>query len=210
MRDVERLREKLEFSLDGKQAWALGFLALLLLGGAFTVGLMVGRRSAPEPQAASGDLAALDVVQKPTPAPVKVDPPPPAPEPVKETPVDKPAQGRAPTVVPPAHPPTVVPPPPTPVKVATPVSVALTPPPKEVGNFTVQIGASQDRDEAARMEKKARGAALKPYVVEADLGAKGTWYRVRVGAFKDRKAADDYRRDVERELRAPAVVMSTK
>jgi len=88
--------------------------------------------------------------------------------------------------------------------------VALTPPPKDLGNFTVQIGASQDRSEALRMENKARAAGLKPYVVEADLGAKGTWFRVRVGAFKDKGAADDYRRDVERELRAPAVVMASK
>ena len=86
----------------------------------------------------------------------------------------------------------------------------LTSPPKDVGNFTVQIGASQDRADALRMENKARAAGLKPYVVEADLGARGTWYRVRVGVFKDRSAADDYRRDVERELRAPAVVMAAK
>ena len=56
----------------------------------------------------------------------------------------------------------------------------------------------------------ARAAGLKPYVVEADLGSKGTWYRVRVGAFKDKAAASRFRTDVEREMRGPAVVMASR
>ena len=60
------------------------------------------------------------------------------------------------------------------------------------------------------MESKARAAGLKPYVVEADLGRKGTWYRVRVGAFKDKAAANRFRTDVEREMRGPAVVMASR
>lgn len=244
MRDVERLREKLEFSLDGRQAWALALSVLILLGAAFTVGVMVGRRTAPAPQAPSGDLAAMDgaavVPKKPAPAPMKPAPvavaaaepaeaeaapavEKPAPEKAAEKPAEKhDAQGRAPMVVAPApaHAATVAPPaptkttqvapPPAPMKVASATPVTLTPPPRDVGNFTVQIGASQDRAEALRMESKARAAGLRPYAVEANLGARGTWYRVRVGVFKDKSAADDYRRDVERELRAPAVVMPSK
>src|SRR5438477_3641362 len=89
MRDVERLREKIEFSLDGKQAWALAFSALLLLGGVFTIGLLLGRRTAPAPQAVSGDLAALDGESRPQASGVRPQaaPKPAAPEgePVKET-----------------------------------------------------------------------------------------------------------------------------
>jgi cell division septation protein DedD len=73
----------------------------------------------------------------------------------------------------------------------------------------VQLGASQDRAEAQKLESRARGAGLKPYVVEAQLGAKGTWYRVRVGAFGDKDSANQFRKDVERELRTSAVVMPT-
>ena len=86
---------------------------------------------------------------------------------------------------------------------------ALTPPPRDVGEYTVQVGASQDRSEAARLEGRARGAGLRAYVVQANLGAKGTWYRVRVGAFRDKDAATRFRKDVERELRVAAVVMPT-
>ena len=49
MRDVERLREKIEVSLDGRQVAALAVSALVLLGAVFTAGLAVGRRSAPPP-----------------------------------------------------------------------------------------------------------------------------------------------------------------
>jgi len=230
MRDVERLQEKLEISLDGKQVAAMAVVALLLLGAVFTVGLVVGRNSAP-PQPAPADLAALDeahraetaqaVPSRPTPGkaeqhaagPAKPAAPPeepPAPPERRET-----AQGRPPfvhlaqataveapratAVVPAPRPAALVPAPPT----------VVAQPPRDAGNFTVQVGASQDRAEAQRLESKVRGAGLKPYVVEANLGAKGTWYRVRVGAFKDRAAADHFRKDVERELRSGAVVMPT-
>ncbi len=88
--------------------------------------------------------------------------------------------------------------------------VTLTPPPNDLGEYTVQIGASQERTEAARLEGRARSAGLKPYVVEANLGSKGTWYRVRVGAFHDKEAANRFRKDVERELRIAAAVMPAR
>ena len=220
MRDVERLREKIEFSLDGRQVWALGFSALLLLAGVFTVGLLVGRRTPPPAQAPAGDLTALDSIavrEKPAAVPARPSspvvteaaaaeparPPPPA-EPAPQKP---PEPAHAATVVSAPRPPTVVQPAPRPVQVASAAPVVLAAPPRDVGDFTVQIGSSQDRFEAQRMEKKASAAGLKPYVVAADLGQKGTWYRVRVGAFKDKDSANRFRKDVERELRASAVVM---
>jgi cell division septation protein DedD len=110
-----------------------------------------------------------------------------------------------------ARAPVVVPPPPKPVQVASIVPTpALTPPPKDLGPFTIQLGASQDRADAARLESRARSAGLAPYVVEADLGRKGLWYRVRVGSFSDKEAATRYRKDVERELGSRAVVMATR
>jgi len=254
MRDVERLREKIEISLDDRQVWALGLSALLALGGVFMIGVLLGRKTAPPPQNPAGDLAALDVaaggsgessaglqapgsrlqatakseekvVEKPAlpaaPAAEK------AADDVEADAAEKPSpekhdatMGRASAraveaprpaaTVPAARPATLVPAPPRSVQVASATPVALTPPPRELGQFTVQIGASQDRSEAQRMENRARAAGLKPYTIEADLGAKGTWYRVRVGAFHDKDAANRYRRDVERELRSPAVVMSSK
>jgi DedD protein len=226
MRDVERLREKLEISLEDRQVWALGISALLLLAGVFVLGVLIGRRTAPPAQQGSGELAAMDAAPPAVAAPVKVvaerekESPKQAERAVEATPepeavAEKPAQGRAashaaPVIIPAPHPATVVPAPQRPVTVASVAPVVLTPPPRDLGEFTVQIGASQDRGDAQRLENKARGAGLKPYVVEVDLGAKGTWYRVRVGSFHDKDSAARYRKDVERELRGTAVVMPTK
>ena len=103
-----------------------------------------------------------------------------------------------------------MPPPARPVQVASASPAPLAPPPRDLGQFTVQVGASRESAEAQRLESRAHAAGLKPYVVSADLGKKGVWYRVRVGAFPDRESADRFRQDVEREMRTSAVVMSTR
>jgi len=43
---VQRLREKVEFSLDGRRAIALAVCALLLFGTVFALGVRIGRRAA--------------------------------------------------------------------------------------------------------------------------------------------------------------------
>jgi len=214
VRDVERLRERIELSLDDRQVIALGVCALLLLGGVFAVGLLLGKKlSAAPPPSIAGDLAALDAqARKPAARPEPAAKPPAAP-PLEKAPepVEKDEPVRAASVI--ASPPrqtTVVPAPARPTQVPPPVMAVLAPPPRDLGNFTVQLGASQEPADAARLEARARGAGLKPYVVEASLGAKGTWYRVRVGSFRDKESANRYRTDVERELRTAAVVMPTR
>lgn len=256
MRDVDRLREKIQLSLDDRQIAVLAVCALLLLGGVFSLGVLVGKRlaaAAPQP-APVNDLAALDELQAATPgkppprageppraaeplkkpAPVAARPPPPAEEldrdpdeqpvpeqgkPPEETPAQaakgaaKPLPGQA--ALAPAQAataaPVVIDPPPGPRTIEpAPDRVAVTAPPRNLGAFTVQIGASQDHADAQRLESRARLAGLKPYVVEARLGNKGTWYRVRVGSFNDKDSANNFRRDVERELRLTAMVMPTR
>ncbi len=269
MRDVDRLREKIQISLDDRQIAVLAVCALLLLGGVFSLGLLVGKRlTASAPQSAkANDLAALDEQQEQAarepPPRMKVSPaaaprvvplkPPvvaetlpaeeldrdpdeqPAPEqgklpgeaspaqpvkpappsakatpPARSTPPQTNQQAQA-AIVPTPREPVQIEPPPKP-RIVEPAlkPVAVLAPPRNLGQFTVQIGASQDRADAQRLESRARLAGLKPYLIEARLGNKGTWYRVRVGAFNDKNAADNYRRDVERELRLTAMVMPAR
>lgn len=253
MRDVERLKERAEITLEGGQITAAVTSALVLLAVVFAIGVLVGKRlaAAAPPAAPVGDLAALDEQQKreasaPKLAAAAIVPNKPT-EPAAEPPAkpaedaDVPEQGKPPEELPAAKPSTTAkaapakPAEPAPLKLA---SAAPPPPkhepehelrhepeherepeprrephfgapPKELGEFTVQVGASQDKTEAARLEQRAKAAGLKAYVLEAHLGAKGTWYRVRVGAFHDKDSAGRYRHDVERELRTAAVVMPT-
>jgi cell division septation protein DedD len=244
MRDDHLIQEKIDLSLERRQVALLAAIALVLLGGVFALGVLVGRQlasaalSGPHP-AAAGDLAALDAQKDDAQLPVRQAAPVAAPAPAEPAPralsaaanpapaagqvatgsaradsaddsgrreereAKKPADARV-VVVPAPKPATIAAPKP-PARAAS--GLPLAPPPKQIGAFTVQLGASQDRVDAQRLEDRARSAGLRPYLVEVDLGPKGIWYRVRVGAFGSREAAERYRKDVERELRGSAIVM---
>ncbi len=68
--------------------------------------------------------------------------------------------------------------------------------PAATGAYVLQIGAYKSQDEADASWKAfaAKHAALltgfSPNVKQVDLGDKGTWYRLRIGAFGDKDAAN--------------------
>jgi len=148
------------------------------------------------------------------PVPAKIEPAPAKPAPVKtETPpksvaaliqqanseASKPAPKAPPPAAKPAGAPSVQ---------ATGAPRSLTPPPQVAaaapaklvapatnGSYMLQIGAFKSQAEAAAAWKtyQARHAALlsgySDNVQQADLGEKGTWYRLRVGGFADKEVA---------------------
>jgi cell division septation protein DedD len=98
-----------------------------------------------------------------------------------------------------------------PAKAATPKAPATPPPavaapkaePKQtatvipLGAWRIQLGAARDEARAkaaAQRVQKANKDLLGPLstdIVRADLGAKGVFYRMRMGPLADRAAADD-------------------
>jgi serine/threonine protein kinase len=52
------------------------------------------------------------------------------------------------------------------------------------GKYTLQVRVTQSQNEAESIGKKLRSTGAEVYVVKADLGAKGIWYRVRVGRYQ--------------------------
>jgi cell division septation protein DedD len=86
---------------------------------------------------------------------------------------------------------------------------ALAPPAKGAreGAFAVQVGSTPDRFEAERLALRFRGRGAK--VVSADVPGKGRWYRVRVGSFDSREAAERYLRELERDTGSKGYVTST-
>jgi len=139
---------------------------------------------APKPAPAPKSMAALIQQANSTPTPAKPVPATPAPamkQAVIPAPVGGPATG-------------------APRQLGAPV--AATPAPKPVaarpasgGGYVLQIGAykSQADADAAWKSYKAKHAALlsgySPDVQQADLGEKGTWYRLRVGGLGDKEVA---------------------
>src|SRR5438067_7870773 len=223
MRDEHRFREKIELSLENRHVAGIAFAAVLFLAAAFSLGLLVGKRlsSRAAVPAPVDDLAALDARQRAAAVPAR--PPPPsavraeaaetpklpdsataaaAPLPTAESSVLAPAAPARPAPVRSIAPPpgaTRVAPGARTAQVTAPQTAVLPAPPANPGKFTVQVGATQDRAEARALVVRAAKAGLRPYVAEVKLPGRGLWYRVRVGAFPDRTAADQYRKDVERE-----------
>jgi cell division septation protein DedD len=58
-----------------------------------------------------------------------------------------------------------------------------------VGRFTIQVGSFPKKEEAEQVASRLVSHGHEAYVVMADIANKGTWYRVRVGHYKDRQAA---------------------
>ncbi len=278
MRDLHKMKEKYEVSLDSSHIVSLTIVGLVVVGGVFMLGVMVGKRlSANESTAKAPDLltaldqrtAALDAVQKdasltfqeeltrPTPTPtvvaepVQVVQPKPAevkPPEAKPAVAAKPAEAEAKPAN--AKPAEAKPAEPKPIEVAE----AKLPDPKPAadvakltdeqpekppsaavptrttdagassalkdaftraqkptgttpdGQWTLQLSAYQDRAEADRYVAGLRDKGYAPYVVEANVPGKGTWYRVRMGRFGTRDAAGRYLADFKRETSIDAIV----
>ena len=59
----------------------------------------------------------------------------------------------------------------------------------KVSGYTIQVISVQTFDEALRTVRRLRDTGFQPYIRNADLGARGTWYRVRVGHYRDKEEA---------------------
>lgn len=57
--------------------------------------------------------------------------------------------------------------------------------PAHHGEFTVQVSSFQTADEAKAYASSLERKGYHPFVVTSQVTGKGTWYRVRLGSFKD-------------------------
>ena len=122
----------------------------------------------------------------PKPAAAMTTPPPAVtPPPVKPTPTPvKPTQTAAVTPPPPTKPAATTPPAPPPAA-ETPAPAVVTPAPAATGGSLLQIGSYKSEAEAnaawtAYKSKHPVVASLSSDIKMVDLGAKGTWYRLRI------------------------------
>ncbi len=56
--------------------------------------------------------------------------------------------------------------------------------------YSVQVASSPNREDSERLVQKYGEAGFQAYVMTADLGEKGIWYRVRVGNMPTRESAE--------------------
>jgi cell division septation protein DedD len=201
-----RAREKFELTLDGRQVASVVVGTLVVLAVVFMLGINVGKQLAAR-QLQSGRAGDLDALDR---APAA---PPARPEPLtfhdrltKEAPAPPPPPEAAPRPAPPPPPAPAAAPPPDPAPPARAPEEEAAPP--ALGPWTVQLAASEDRGEAERLA--ARFASLNPRIEEAVVPGKGRFFRVRVGSFETKEAAQRYLRDVARETGAKGIVAPTR
>ena len=261
MRDSHRLKEKYELSLDTRQIGTITVASLVVIGGVFFLGVVVGKKLAVEAHAsvdaqpvdllsqldkktealetvkADAALTFQDELTRRAPAPVPVVEAPKPVEPPRPVEAPKPAEvakapeAAAPTPVAVAEAPRPAPVEPTPAP-APEAKLPETPKPEPVatrthdggglkeafgkvqrtpetaadGSWTVQLSAYQDKGEADRFAAGLRDKGYAPYIVEANIPGKGTWFRVRMGRFPSKDAATRYMDDFRRETAMPAIV----
>jgi cell division septation protein DedD len=58
------------------------------------------------------------------------------------------------------------------------------------GRFTVQVAAAKEVQSAERLVAQLRSKGYPAYQLRVETADKGVWHRVRVGAFKERQAAE--------------------
>lgn len=144
-------------------------------------------KAAPKPEPAAAP-AEPDEKPEPKPEVVRVQPPPA----VKESPPPAvTASVKAPDEAKPSE-----------LKAA--IAKAQLPPP--AGSFCLQLSATQVRAEADRFAANLQDRGYAPYVVTAEVPGKGTWYRVRLGRFPSKDAANKYLQDFRRETRMEAFI----
>jgi cell division septation protein DedD len=225
-----RVKERFELALDGRQIATIVVGALVTVSAVFVLGLKMGQHLAMrQAERPAVDLSALDrapLTDAAAPAPPlayaeallnkKPAPPPPLPpHPSAAAPAAQPAQVAS------APPPAAAPveqrlaAPADPVVLAAPSSApapssaASAPSPASGASaakgFTVQLASATSRDDAAKVAGRVKSHG--PRVVEADVPGKGHFFRVRVGRFEVKDAAERFRDDLSRETGLRGVVM---
>lgn len=257
MRDSHRLKEKYELSLDNRQIVTITVASLVVLGGVFMLGVVVGKKLSADTTTAvqqPPDLLsqldkktdALDDVRADAALTFQDELTRKTPTLVAEAPVVKPVEAPKPA-------PVVESPKPATIPVGDPTAEAEAPRPVEAplaaklpetprveavatrtvdaggaglreafgkvqkapeaptpsqndGSWTVQLSAYQDRGEADRFADGLRNKGYAPYIVEANIPGKGTWFRVRMGRFGSKDQATRYMDDFRRETAMSAIV----
>jgi cell division protein FtsN len=73
--------------------------------------------------------------------------------------------------------------------------------------FTLQLSSFQDKSEAESFLGSIKAAGFHPYLTEAEVTGKGTFYRVRLGSYRSLEAANDAKSEYDKSARKAAQVM---
>ncbi len=94
---------------------------------------------------------------------------------------------------------------------ASTASVATTSAAPATGSYTIQVLSSKDKAATETALKKVQGNGFSDaYIRSADLGERGTWYRIYIGQFSTKAQADQQLANVKQKYASAFVVKATK
>lgn len=212
MKDLREIKNRYEFQLENRQLVLIfaGMVLILIL--AFILGILFGRgfSSSDESQAAS----VMEVPVKAVPAAVEVAKkseikeeslktgkddkdreelmkrldaekvPTALPEESEDKDAEKAVEPKPETVK--AEPPES----PKPTEATEKKDDGTALPASSTGPYTIQLASFREKPEAEALVAKLKKDKYPAYIIEADLGPKGMWYRVRVGHYPDMSLAE--------------------
>lgn len=73
--------------------------------------------------------------------------------------------------------------------------------------YTLQLSSFQDKAEAEAFLSSLKSAGYQPYLTQAEVSGKGTFYRVRLGSYRSVDAANDARAELDKTAHKSASVM---
>ena len=238
VRDGHRIRERYELSLDNRQIVSFFLAGIVVIGAVFVLGVVVGKKLAGGPGGSNAADLLTDLDEKaaamekakaaPTVEPrltfqeeLTRKPTNGAKEtvliaestaaPSKAVGAEEPRPSKVVAAEEPRPVPEAAKPQPSRERLKQAIEKVEKAPPEQAprgGGFTLQLSASQVREDAERFAAKLRARGYQPYVVESDVRDRGRWYRVRLGEFASKEAAAKYLEDFRRETQLQAFVTS--
>ena len=80
----------------------------------------------------------------------------------------------------------------------------------ESGSHILLCGSFQSREKALKLAAKIKAKGYLPFVEKADLGSKGIWFRIKIGGFSTKDAAEKVRDELNGKLKVAAIVVKSK
>lgn len=236
MRDVHRVRERVELSLDNRQVVAFVICSLVVLGMVFALGVLVGKQLAASAQGQArplDPLGALDAKEQ-----GRLDPEAAAAAAAADPDAGVPLTFANELTKPKAANPALEPMKPKGEKAeakkpeakkadakAEPAAMAKKPEPTEgegearsnlskafdkgsgkAETFCLQVSSLPDRESAEKLVAKLATKGYTASVAEADIPGKGLHYRVRVGSYTSRADADSAAKAFKKKAGMAAIV----
>jgi cell division septation protein DedD len=72
--------------------------------------------------------------------------------------------------------------------------------------YTVQVSAHREKPSAEEEVKKMKRSGFAAFIVTSELPGKGTWYRVRLGSFTKKDAAEKLQKELHAKLGGSPII----